>query len=166
MAPIEIRRAQIEDVAAITGIYNDAIATTTGTFDTEPKTLEARQAWFRAHGPRHPVLVALSRGQVVAWGALGPFSDRPAYDRTAEVHVYVGAADQGQGIGSALLRALVQEGGRAGLHALVARIAAGNDASLHVHEAAGFSSAGTLREVGTKFGRRLDVHLLEYLYAD
>src|SRR5436190_8054769 len=99
---ILIRRAELADLESITAIYNEAILTTTATFDTEPKTASERLPWFQSHGERHPILVAESEGGVVGWASLSPWSERPAYDDTAETSFYVRAGRRGQGIGRAL----------------------------------------------------------------
>ena len=67
---ITIRRAELADVPAIAEIYNEAVLTTTATFDTEPKSLEDRIRWFHSHGERHPILVAVVEDQVVGWASL------------------------------------------------------------------------------------------------
>ena len=87
----DIRAAGLADLAAITDIYNEAIRTTTATFDTEPKTKQEQEDWFRSHGPKHPILIAESPDGVVGWASLNEWSDRCAYSGTAEVSVYVGA---------------------------------------------------------------------------
>ena len=86
---ITIRRAKIADVAAITEIYNEAIATTTATFDTEPKTVAERSAWFEAHDERHPILVAVCEESVVGWSSLSKWSERRAYDDTSSGEAFV-----------------------------------------------------------------------------
>jgi L-amino acid N-acyltransferase YncA len=161
-----IRRAERADVPAIAAIYNEAILTTTATFDTEPKSLDDRLAWFDARGDRHPVLVAERDGAVVGWSSLSPYSDRCAYDDTAETSFYVAAAHRGRGIGRQLKLATLAEARRLGYHTLIARVAEGSDASLHLNREAGFALVGTLRQVGLKFGRRLDVHILQILLND
>ena len=161
---ISLRLASVRDVPGITSIYNDAVRTTIATFDLEPRSLAAGRRWFRSHGLRHPVLVAVRAGEIVGWASLSPWSDRPAYDRTAEVSVYVEAGSRGLGIGHRLLAELVREGGRRGLHTLIARVADGNAVSLRLHASLGFVPIGVMREVGTKFGRLLDVHLLQRTY--
>jgi phosphinothricin acetyltransferase len=138
-----IRRADLNDAAAIAEIYNEAIAATTATFDTEPKTVQDRQAWLASHDDRHPVLVAERAGKVVGWASLSSWSDRPAYADTAETSCYVAREYQGEGIGTALKVRLIEEARRVGMHTLLARIA----------------------EVGFKFGRRLDVHILQLMLA-
>ncbi|MCI4335596.1 MAG: N-acetyltransferase family protein [Thermoplasmata archaeon] len=161
--PFRIRIASPADLRSITAIYNEAIRTTTGTFDTRPRSLADRRRWFRSHDPRHPILVAEAKRGVVGWASLTSWSERAAYDETGEVSVYVDASVRGQGIGRGLLHQLVARAQELGYHTLLARVADGNDASLRVHATAGFTSVGTMREVGVKFGRRIDVHLLQWM---
>lgn len=158
---ILIRRAELTDLPEVTEIYNEAILTTTATFDTEPKTADERLDWFRRHDERHPVVVAILDGQVIGWASLGKWSDRRAYDDTAETSFYVKSEFRGRGIGRRLKEAIIAEARRLRFHTLVARVAEGSEASLHLNESCGFVRVGTLREVGRKFGRLLDVHILQ-----
>jgi len=158
---LKVRRATAGDLPAITGIYNEAVVKTTATFDTEPKSTGERRAWLAAHGPRHPVLVAEQDGSVVGWASLSEWSDRAAYADTAEVSVYVAESHRGQGIGRELLRALLAEAQEAGIHAAIGRVAEGNEASMRLLAHAGFEHVGTMREVGRKFGKLLDVCLMQ-----
>jgi phosphinothricin acetyltransferase len=160
---LTIRPAAPGDVPAITAIYNEAILTTTATFDTEPKSVEERAAWLASHDARHPVLVAIVDHRVVGWACLTRWSDRPAYDATAETSFYVESASRGRGIGRALKEAIITEARRLGFHTLIARVAEGSDASRHLNERCGFTYVGTLRQVGRKFGRWLDVDVMQLL---
>lgn len=159
-----IRKAEFIDIPAITDIYNEAIANTVATFDTRPKSMENRKHWLLAHDERHPVLVAEINGVVKGWIALSPWSERSAYDGTAELSVYIHADARGQGIGRALMEAVIVAGKEAGLHTIVARIAEGNAVSVHLHEALGFLCIGVMKEVGYKFDRWVDVILMQFLY--
>jgi L-amino acid N-acyltransferase len=158
---VHIRRAGYDDLPAITDIYNEAILTTTATFDTEPKSVEERTDWLQSHDERHPVLVAIVDEKVVGWASLSRWSDRRAYDDTAETTFYVKSRFRGQGVGRKLKDAIIEEARRLRFHTLIARVAEGSEASLHLNESAGFVLVGTLREVGRKFGRLLDVHILQ-----
>lgn len=158
---IVVRSARFEDLTAINEIYNEAVLHTTATFDTEIKAMDYRREWFRAHGERHPILVAERDGKVAGYGSLNPYSDRAAYAGTVELSLYIDAACRGQGIGTAIMDELLRRGSGAGLHAVLSRITAGNESSLRLHERFGFFRVGTMREVGVKFGRLLDVHLLQ-----
>jgi phosphinothricin acetyltransferase len=161
LASLGIRAARAADVGAITEIYNQAIVDTTATFDVEPKTEADRAAWLRSLEGRFGALVAELDGQVVAWAALVPWSERAAYAGTAETALYVHAAHRGCGIGRRLCAALIDEARNRGFHTLVARLTAESAASIHLHREAGFSRVGTMREVGRKFGRLLDVHIMQ-----
>ena len=158
---IQIRQALPADVEAITAIYNEAILTTTATFDTEPKTTAERLEWFNAHDERHPVLVAVVEGTIAGWASLSKWSDRPAYDGTAETSFYVQSKYRGRGIGRMLKEAIIEEARRLHFHTLIARVAEGSQESLHLNESAGFVHIGTMKQVGRKFGKLLDVHILQ-----
>jgi L-amino acid N-acyltransferase YncA len=163
---VRIRRAESSDVPAITEIYNEAIVETTATFDIEPKTLTDRNDWLQAHNERHPVVVAEVDGKVVGWAALTPWSDRAAYDDTAETAFYVHSSFRDRGIGRRLNSEIVDLAKRLGFHTLIARMTEDSAASIHLNEAAGFVHIGTMREVGRKFGRLLDVHMMQKMLAD
>jgi len=158
---LTIRHAGQADIQAITDIYNEAILTTTATFDTEPETVAERSAWLQAHDEPHPVLVAVVEGQVVGWASLTRWSERRAYDHTAETSFYVHSAHRGRGIGRKLKEALIQEARRLQFHTLIARVTEESCESIHLNESVGFVHVGTLKEVGRKFGRFLDVHIMQ-----
>ena len=163
MKPINIvlRLAALADAPAIAAIYNEAILTTTATFDIETKSVEERIEWLGKHDDRHPVLVAEAEGQVVGWASLSRWSDRPAYADTAETSFYVKGEFRGRGIGRQLKEAILEQARRLGYHSVIARVAQGSEESLHLNLSMGFTLVGTLKEVGLKFGRRLDVHVLQ-----
>ena len=161
---LTIRRATLHDLGQITKIYNGAIEKTTATFDTEPKTLEEQESWFANHDAVHPILVAEQDSIIVGWASLSEWSDRCAYSDTAEISLYVKEEYRGKGIGKELMKAIIQEGQKTGLHTVIARIADGNDISIDLCKSFGFQHIGTMREVGKKFGKLLDVHLMQLIY--
>ncbi|HMY14455.1 MAG TPA: N-acetyltransferase family protein [Bacteroidia bacterium] len=161
---IEIRSATADDIPFITEVYNDAIINTTATFDTEVKSIEDRMLWFKNHDGNHPIIVAENDGVLSGWASLTAWSDRCAYNGTAEVSVYVHKEHRGRGIGKALLEILILKGESKGLHYLLSRIASGNEASIHLHTIFGFRHIGIMKEVGFKFGNYVDVHLMELVF--
>jgi len=161
---ITTRKAGIDDLAVITEIYNEAILTTVATFDVRPKSPEEQKIWFEEHGPRYPVVVAVDDGVVRGWASLSEWSGRCAYTDTAEISLYVREADRGRGLGGKLMAAIMRAGQSAGLHTVIARIAGDNQASIRLHESAGFEHIGVMREVGKKFGKLIDVHLMQLIY--
>lgn len=158
---VVIRRATAADAAEIARIYNHYVETSSATFDFEPKSAEDRVAWLSGRRPEHPVFVAERDGVVVGWGALSPYGARRGWRYTAEVGVYVDSAVTGAGIGPRLTMTLVDAAREGGLHALMSQVVADNEPSLKMAERAGFTRVGTLREVGRKFDRWLDVALME-----
>jgi L-amino acid N-acyltransferase YncA len=158
-----VRRFREEDLKAVFAIYDDEVLHGTATFDTEVYDSEARARWAERHtSARYPALVAESaEGVVVGWASLSPYSDRSAYARTSESSVYVHRDHQGRGIGRALLVSLIATAKEVGLSVLLARITSESAVSVALHEALGFQRIGTMRRVGEKFGRVLDVALLD-----
>ena len=163
MNPIHIRHAVSADAVAVAQVYNHYVRTSTATFDTETKSTADRVAWIESRSAEHPVLVVEQDGAIVAWGALSPLGERPAYGHSVEISTYVAAGVTRQGVGPALAQALVDEARRIGHHAVVGRIVADNEPSLKMSLRLGFSEVGRLREVGYKFGRWLDLVLLELI---
>jgi len=162
---MEVRRAQLNDAAAIRDIYNLEVTTSTVTFDLVPRSLEDQQEWIAARSGAHAAVVAVADGEVVGFGSLSPYRDRPAYSTTVEDSIYVRRDQQGQGVGKLLLADLVRLATLHGFHAVMARIVGGHDASIAVHRALRFDTVGTEREVGRKFGRWLDVVVMQRLLS-
>src|ERR1044071_3116698 len=107
---MKVRPATHDDLPGILEIYNDAVLTTTATYDYEPRTLEHRAAWFDDHlKSDYAVFVAVSdEGRVVGWSALNRYHDRKGYEFTAENSVYVAADRRGKGIGKLLMKPLIE----------------------------------------------------------
>jgi len=167
-----IRRAVWEDCPDILAIYNDAVLSTTASYDYEPRSLEHRQQWFASRErERYPVFVAVNSsgedsGRIVGWSALNPYHDRVGYRFTSENSVYVAEDQRGRGIGSRLLAPLIPAAEERGLHTIIAAIDSSNEASLRLHARFGFETVGHFKQVGYKFGRWLDVIYLERLLRE
>lgn len=160
---MQVRLATLDDAEAIRGIYNLEVTTSTATFDLVPRTLEDQRAWQGDRSGAHAVIVAEEAGAVCGFGSLSRWRDRPAYATSVEDSVYVHRDHHGQGVGRLLLEELLATATRHGFHACMARIVGGHDASIGLHRACGFEVVGTEREIGRKFGRWLDVVLMERL---
>ena len=159
-----IRPATEKDQQAIMEIYNEAVENTTATFDTEKRSIEKQMEWFKKHKNNHPIVVGEEEGIVQGWASLSPWSDRKAYDGTVEVSVYVHRNQRGKGIGKKLLEIITLEGKRVNNHTILSRISAGNEISIHIHEQIGYRHIGIMKEAGMKFGRYIDVHMMQYLF--
>jgi len=164
---MRVRASTAADLPAITAIYNEQVEHGTATFDTEPRDAAAAEAWWAGHDPlRHPVLVAERDGEVAGWAGLSAWSPRGAYSRTVEASVFVAADHRRRGAGRALVNALEKAARRAGHHVVLGRIEAGNAASLALFAGAGYRTVGVMRQVGLKFGRFLDVVLVEIVLGE
>ena len=162
LTPFSIRSATDADLPGIFAIYDQEVLHGTATFDTQPKTPAERLEWFRNDGNgRYPILVAEIDGAVAGWARLYAWSPRRAYDRTAENAVYVHRDRRGQGVSRALMEQLILLAPQRGVQVLVARVVEGNPASLALHEKLGFRTVGVMQRVGEKFGRLLDVRLMD-----
>jgi phosphinothricin acetyltransferase len=162
---LHIRHAQAKDIQSITDIYNEAICSSVATFDIRPKLLSEQTAWFNEHGPNNPILVAEKKNIVAGWAALSKWSNRCAYKDTAEISVYIKKQYQGKNIGKHLLQDILWEGEKVGLHTIIALITEGNKKSVLLHESFGFLPIGVIKEAGYKFGRYLDVYIMQKIYA-
>jgi L-amino acid N-acyltransferase len=160
---VELRVARLDDAEAMRSIYNVEVETSTVTFDLVPRSLADQRAWLAARSGAHTALVADEGGAVVGFGSLSPYRDRPAYSTSVEDSVYIHREHQGRGVGRLLLTGLVDAAQASGFHAVFARIVGGHEASIGLHAALGFEIVGTEREVGRKFGRWLDVVIMERL---
>ncbi|MFP7723541.1 arsinothricin resistance N-acetyltransferase ArsN1 family A [Lysobacter sp. A3-1-A15] len=159
---IVLRHATLDDAPAVAAIHNQGIAARGATFDTEPRTPADAAARIR-DGRSHPQLVAVDGGTVVGWAGLSPYRSRACYAGIAEVSVYVDTAARGRGIGSQLLRGVVEAAADAGFWKLVSRVFPFNNASRAACRAAGFREVGTYEKHARLDGRWLDVVIVERL---
>jgi L-amino acid N-acyltransferase YncA len=157
-----IRAAADADNATIAAIWNQAVLHTTATTDTEPRSPAAQHAWLAAHGGRYPVVVATEGDDVVAFAALSPYRPKPSYAWTAEHSVYVRDGWRGKGLGGRLLDHVLALARTHGHRSVMARITAGNEASLALHERRAFVRVGHERDVAFKLGVWHDVITLQH----
>ena len=158
---MEIRLARISDAESIMEIYNDEVTSGTATFDLTPRSLQEQKDWLSERSGVHVVLIAESEREVIGFGSLSRYQTRPAYSTTVENSVYVRPSDQGKGVGLALLDALIKKAAEHGFHTIIARISAESQASIATHKKAGFKEVGREIETGRKFGRWLDVVVMQ-----
>lgn len=167
MTGILVRDAIEADLPAIMDIYNDAVANTTAIWNDTLVDLENRRQWLAARQARKfPVLVAVAADgaggeAVVGYASYGDWRAFEGFRHTVEHSVYVHKEARGGGIGKLLMRELIARAASEGIRVMVACIEAENAASIRLHEAMGFRTAGVYREVGTKFGRWLDLACME-----
>jgi L-amino acid N-acyltransferase YncA len=161
---MEIFDAVEADIPAITEIYNDVILTSTAIFNDAPVSVEDRMRWWKARVEQgYPVLVARAEGGVAGFATFGDFRPWPGYRFTVEGTIHIASGARRNGVGGALMDALLDRAHVAGKHVMVAGVDSANAASLQFLERSGFERVGHLREVGHKFGRFLDLIFLQYM---
>jgi phosphinothricin acetyltransferase len=156
---MEIIDAGLEDLPEIQAIYAFHVLHGTGTFEEEPPALEEMQTRFEANqAAGFAWLVARDASGILGFGYYGPFRARAAYRYTVEDSVYVRDGVRGQGVGKALVSALLERARAAGFTQMLALIGdSENTASIGVHASLGFTQVGIMRKVGFKQERWLDV---------
>jgi len=150
---------------AILNILNEAIATSTALYDYQPRTLEMMKTWFDAKRKGdYPVLgVEDSSGQLLGFASYGAFRAWPAYKYSVEHSVYVDARFRGRGVGRVLLEQIIEAARRRDYHVLIGGIDTANQPSIALHESLGFIHCATIRQVGFKFGRWLDLSFYQLI---
>ncbi len=151
-----IRPAVVEDLPEVKAIYDEYVATSIATFDTVPST---EATWAEKLSCLY---VAVESG-LLGFAYASTYRPRSAYDETVETSIYLSPPAAGRGLGRQLYTTLLDRLDADGVHTAVAVIALPNPASVALHEALGFTRAGLLREVGHKFGRRIDTAFYQRL---
>ena len=152
-----IRDVEDRDIARITQIYNWYIVNGVETFETEPLTVEQMSSRVRAISATHPYIVAEEDGEVVAYAYAHPWKERAAYAATWETTVYADHTCVRRGLGTSLMRVLIDRCRRQGCRVLIACITGCNAPSIAMHRKLGFFRASHFKGVGVKMGRTLDV---------
>jgi len=163
---MEVRPATVGDAEQIRQIYNTEVTGSTVTFDLRPRTEADQRAWLERRSGPHAAVVATDGDTVLGFGSLSPYRERPAYNTSVEDSVYVHRDHRGLGVGRAVLAELVATATSHGFHTVIARITGGHEASIGLHAALGFDMVGTERQVGRKFGRWLDVVIMQLMLED
>ncbi|RPA58940.1 N-acetyltransferase [Gordonia oryzae] len=189
---MHIRDAKPDDAAGITAIYNHAVEHTTAIWNEKLVDTDNRREWLAGRqADGFPVLVAVegvavegvaveditvkglpedtrtpAAEHVLGFATYGPYRPHDGYRHTVEHSVYVREGQQGRGIGSLLMDALITRARENRVHVIVAGIDAANTGSIRLHERLGFSRVGLLTEVGTKFGSWLDLAFLQLTLDD
>lgn len=164
MPQFSIRPATARDFSTITAIYNHAILNGTGTFETEiVSEAEMERRWLDVVKQSLPYLVAEDKGgQIIGYGYMGLFRARAAYRYTVEDSVYIDPEWVGHGAGFALLEGLILALEKTEVREIIAMIGdSANLGSIRLHEKLGFAHVGVLQNTGFKFGRFVDVVMMQ-----
>lgn len=164
MFAFTVRLARAADLPDVRGIYNHYVFNSVVTFDEKPSTHRYwREKFALLTKLKLPFLVAVTpTGQVIGYALVQPWASKTAYRYTVEDSIYLGPGAGGKGLGTALLQALIDACEQRGLREIVAVISdSGADASIRLHERAGFVEVGRMGRVGFKFGRSLGTIYLQ-----
>ena len=158
------RDATLDDLPAIVAIYNSTVPSRQVTADLEPVSVESRHAWFHAHGPqKRPLWVVedpQQPGRLIGWLSFSDFYGRPAYQRTAEVSIYLDESARGHGLGKQMLAASLAAAPALGIDTVLGFVFGHNEASLRLFRAFGFDAWGTLPRVAVLDGVERDLVIL------
>jgi phosphinothricin acetyltransferase len=158
---LTLRLAEKKDIEAVVAIYNSTIASRMVTADTEPVTTEDRMAWFLGHTDERPLYVAEDEsGDVAAWISFERFYGRPAYNKTAEISIYIHESCRGKGAGNHLLQEALRIAPELGIRSLMAFIFGHNKPSLKLFEKHGFKEWGLFPGIAEMDGKRYDLKIL------
>ena len=162
MSTLTIREATSDDAEAIRLIYNHEVENETSTMDLVPRTLETQREWIAARSGAFCAVVAVdSSGTVLGFGALSEYKDRSGYRSTVENSVYVRRDVTRRGIGKQILLHLLETATVSGFHSVIARIEAQSLASRGLHSSCGFELVGIEKQVARKFGKWLDIAVMQ-----
>ncbi len=168
---VRTRPVTMSDAEAIRQIYNIEVLDSTVTMDLVSRTLAAQHQWIEAHQGAHGAIVAVEDDpatgleSVLGYASISPYRSRPGYSTTVENSVYVSREHQSRGLGRLMLDNVLHLAEESGFHSCMARILAGHEASIRLHASRGFEVVGVEREVGRKFGRWIDITLMQRLFA-
>jgi L-amino acid N-acyltransferase YncA len=160
---MEIRDAVEADFDEVTAIYNEILTNSTAIYNDVPVSRANRlELWQSRLQLGYPMLVAVDAGQILGFATFGDFRPWPGYRFTVEGTIHIHASARGKGVGTQLLKQLVERAAALGKHSILAGVDSGNEASLRFLERFGFRHVAYFPEVGYKFGRFLNLRFLQY----
>ncbi|WP_051217435.1 arsinothricin resistance N-acetyltransferase ArsN1 family A [Paenibacillus assamensis] len=164
---IEIRRARIDDAAALNDIYNyNVVHERNSTFESNPKTLESRVKWIEESGEHYPILVCVSENVILGSAYVSPYREtRECYKGIGEFSIYIHKDYRGKGIGKQLLGALIKECEKLHYWKLLSRIFDFNAGSRQLCRSLGFREVGVYEKHSQLDGKWLNVVIVEKLFS-
>ncbi len=159
---LQIRRATIKDVPAITAIFNQGIQDGVATLETRVQNESDIMFWMENRDPRYMVLVAEDQsGKICGYVSLNKFNFKSAYTGVGDLSIYIGKDCRGQGIGHLLLESLAEEAKKEGFYKLVLNVISKNTKALKFYENLGYSLVGVYKDQGILNGEWVDAIIME-----
>ncbi|MCB0477992.1 MAG: N-acetyltransferase [Crocinitomicaceae bacterium] len=157
-----ITEARKEDLPGILEIWNHEILTGTAIFDETPKTIQEVEAWWKERkSGGFPVFVILEENQVMCYGTYAQFRPKTGYRISVEHSIYAHPESRGKGLGKLMMRKLIQTARDQKLENMIGVIDGSNYKSIRFHEKFGFIECGRMERIGIKFGRHLDIVIMQ-----
>lgn len=152
---------------AILAIFNEAIANSTALYDYEPRTSDIIETWFTTKAKHHHPVIGIENhnGTLMGFATYGTFRNYDAYKYSVEHSVYVDAKFRRRGVGRKLLQELILLAGQQNYHTIIGAIDAENIISIKLHQSLGFSHCGSIKQVGFKFGRWLNLEFYQLILS-
>ncbi|HOO13309.1 MAG TPA: arsinothricin resistance N-acetyltransferase ArsN1 [Bacillota bacterium] len=162
-----VRESSLEDIQAITVIYNQGIEDRIATLESCPKKETDMIDWFSKRDEAHKVLVIEDdNGNVWGWASLNPFNSRCCYNGVVDISIYIERSMRGKGLGKILINALIETARKQGFHKLVLSTFKINEAGQRLYKSAGFREVGTYINQGILDGKWVDVTIMEKLLVN
>lgn len=161
-----IRIVSPNDAESILAIYNQYVIYSVASFEVEPLTLESMRNRIMEISPKYPYFVDESDGEITGFCYAHPWKERAAYKYTLESTIYIDPEHLRKGIGMRLMNKLIDSCRNMGYYSIIACITGENTASIALHKALGFSQVSHFKNVGTKFGRLLDIVDYQLIITD
>ncbi|MBM7633156.1 GNAT family N-acetyltransferase [Geomicrobium sediminis] len=159
-----IRKARKDDLQKILAIYNDAILQTTAVYNYQPETILEREKWYNQKlESGYPIFVCERSGEIAGFATYGAFRDWPAYQYTIEHSIYTDVNHRQKGVATNLLQAIIEYATNENYKTIIAGIDATNKGSIRLHQKFNFTHTGTMKNVGYKFERWLDLAFYQYM---
>lgn len=160
------REGTIEDLQGILKIENEEIQNGVALFDIHPKTIEEKYIWFEQFRERNTLIVVDFDGEIAGYAYVLPYHQKLAYQYTAQLSIYISSSYQGRGIGNELMKRCLQKAEDVGYRTVLSLITSENEKSIKLHKKFGFELVGTMKEVGLKFNRWLDVSIYQWFSSE
>lgn len=157
------REGTIDDLPSILSIENQEIVNGVALFDVDTKTIDEKVMWFEQFKERNTLIVVDVDGEIAGYAYVLPYHQKLAYQYTAQLSIYIDPTYQGKGIGKELMKRSLLKAEEEGYKTVLSLITSENEKSIKLHEKYGFELVGTMKKVGFKFNRWLDVSIFQWL---
>lgn len=163
---IDFTEIQISDLPVIKSIYDFYILNSVATFHTEKITLRELQEILPISHPKYESFLIKYEGEICGYCYLGPYKNRQAYNRSAEITIYLKPEYTGKGIGKVCMQKMEEIALTKQIKVLIGIITGENTTSIKLFENCGYEKCAHFQQIGEKFDRVLDVVAYQKIIAE